>query len=384
MISDTIRRSVFLLVSVAVFPVSGTVRAQVPGVEYWTYMRMIVPEHYICYQAGDIEVDGRMDEQCWKDAPWTKYFEDIEGERQPLPRFKTRAKMLWNSEYFYFGVELEEPHIWGTLVFRDQVVCVENDIEVFIDPDSDNQQYYELEISPLNTVWDLLIRTAYRDGGPADHTWNIDGLKSAVYHDGTPNDPRDIDRGWSIEIAIPWTVLEEYAHRPVPPLDGDRWRVNFSRVEWPFKLVTSDHTTKEITNNAYERTNREGRIPCDNWVWSPQGVCNMHCPEMFGYVQFSKASIGTATAVPDPLFDARRVLHDVYYAQRDFKKDNDRYARTLKELKMPFYYSGLERLRDSLTMESSPDGYTASVTTTDSDGKVTLSIRQDSKVTVVR
>jgi hypothetical protein len=26
--------------------------------------------------------------------------------------------------------------------------------------------------------------------------------------------------------------------------------------------------------------------PEDNWVWSPQGVVNMHVPEKWGYVRF--------------------------------------------------------------------------------------------------
>ena len=45
-------------------------------------------------------------------------------------------------------------------------------------------------------------------------------------------DPKTIDRGWTVEIAIPWGVLAEAAGRPAPPDPGDRWRINFSRVQW--------------------------------------------------------------------------------------------------------------------------------------------------------
>ena len=38
---------------------------------------------------------------AWQDAPWTDYFVDIEGDKKPKPRFKTRVKMLWDQEYFY-------------------------------------------------------------------------------------------------------------------------------------------------------------------------------------------------------------------------------------------------------------------------------------------
>ena len=36
---------------------------------------------------------------------------DIEGNLKPKPFYDTKAKMLWDDNYFYFGVEMEEPHI---------------------------------------------------------------------------------------------------------------------------------------------------------------------------------------------------------------------------------------------------------------------------------
>ena len=44
---------------------------------------------------------------------WTEDFVDIEGTRRPKPRLRTRAKMLWDAEYFYIAAELEEPHVWA-------------------------------------------------------------------------------------------------------------------------------------------------------------------------------------------------------------------------------------------------------------------------------
>src|SRR5579871_5837392 len=67
----------------------------------------VPPRHYLCYRAGEpIRVDGRLDKPVWRDAPWTDWFVDIEGVKKPLPRFKTRVKMLWDDDYFYVGAEL--------------------------------------------------------------------------------------------------------------------------------------------------------------------------------------------------------------------------------------------------------------------------------------
>jgi hypothetical protein len=137
----------------------------------------------------------------------------------------------------------------------------------------------EFEMNPLNAAWDLYLPKAYNKGGKADHDWDFEGIKHAVQIDGTLNCADDIDRGWSVEVAIPWTSMSEHAGCDCPPKAGDQWRVNFSRVEWAF----------DYHKGGYLR--REG-VPCDNWVWSPQGVINMHVPEMWGYVQFSSISAG--------------------------------------------------------------------------------------------
>ena len=55
----------------------------------------INPKGYICYRAtGPINIDGKLHENSWQDAPWTDDFVDIQGDLKPLPRFRTRAKEL--------------------------------------------------------------------------------------------------------------------------------------------------------------------------------------------------------------------------------------------------------------------------------------------------
>ena len=85
----------------------------------------------------------------------------------PAPRFGTRVKMLWDDENLYIGAQLYGDEIWGNVTGRDEVIFQDNDFEIFIDPDSDTQQYYEFEMNVLNTVWDLFLPAAYRDGGNA-------------------------------------------------------------------------------------------------------------------------------------------------------------------------------------------------------------------------
>ncbi len=226
------------------------------------------PKQYECHRAGStIKIDGRLDDVAWKKAAWSDAFVDIVGESGATPRFRTRMKMLWDDEYLYIGAELEEPDVWATLTAHDSVIFHDNDFEVFLNPTGDGLKYFEFEINALNTGWDLFLDKPYNKGGKADNSWEMPGYKSAVAIDGTLNDPHDRDKGWSIELALPWPA---FGGRPEA---GGAWRMNFSRVEWQVGVV----------DGKYEKVRGTKE---DNWVWSPQGVVNMHVPEKWGTVRF--------------------------------------------------------------------------------------------------
>jgi len=225
------------------------------------------PLSYPCLRAAaPIHIDGKLDDAAWHNAPWTADFVDIEGDSQPRPKYRTRVKMLWDDQYLYIAAELEEPDVKATLTQHDSVIFKDNDFEVFIKPLPDTASYYEFEINALNTGWDLFLPKPYNQDGQPDNSWDIQGLKTAIAVQGTLNQSGDKDRGWTVEIAYP---LSAFASRQaVPkPRDGTTWRINFSRVEWTV-----------------------GKPKEDNWVWSPQGVIDMHVPERWGFLRFVDAS----------------------------------------------------------------------------------------------
>ncbi|MBN2829455.1 MAG: carbohydrate-binding family 9-like protein [Candidatus Cloacimonetes bacterium] len=277
------------------------------------------PLKYECKKTTEkIVIDGRIDEKAWDTVQWTERFVDIEGSLKPLPVYKTNVKMLWDNNYFYFACAMEEPHVWAKLKERDSVIFFDNDFEIFIDPDGDTQNYYEFEMNAFNTVWDLLLIKAYRDPGPnAIDSWDIQGLLTAVNVDGTINDPSDIDNGWSVEVAIPWKVLEECA-KSAPPKAGDVWRVNFSRVEWDTDIVEGEY----IKRNAPEH----------NWVWSPQGLINMHYPELWGFVEFSDSSDVQVSSDYYMLEHIKWQLRRLYYKEYTYRLKNGEYTDVPRDM----------------------------------------------------
>lgn len=226
------------------------------------------------YFADGPAIDGNLDDPSWVLAEWSDDYVDIEGDDRPAPTHRTRMKIGWDDDALYVAAEIEEVHLWAEMTAHDSVIWHEDDFEIFVDPDGDRRNYLEVEINALGTIFDLLLERSYIDGGPAVHEWGWAGMRSAVSLRGTLNEPDDVDHGWSVEFALPWSGIGEYAGAmALPPRPGDVWRMNFSRVDWPL----------EIADGGYVKVPDAAE---SNWVWSPQGEINMHLPQHWGLVEF--------------------------------------------------------------------------------------------------
>lgn len=286
------------------------------------------PKHYFCYRTDTpIVCDGILSENAWENAAWSEPFVDIEGKGKDLPFYDTRMKMLWDNEALYVAALLEEPHVWAYLDQRDDIVFRENDFEVFIDVNGSGRNYFEIEVNALNTIFDLMLPEPYRDGGRGQIAWDAHGLESCVHVEGTVNDGSDRDKQWALEIRIPFSTLA--LNDESLPGEEKLWRINFSRVEYKVSYHAGNYE-KDVDPST-------GKVyPEFNWVWSPQGVINMHYPERWGYLVFKDQKRKQDTpSFSVPIEDQlRKYLWLIYYKQKEYFKINDRYASRLEELKI--------------------------------------------------
>jgi hypothetical protein len=260
--------------------------------------------HYTAYHVRDaIQIDGRLDEAAWRQAPRsTRYVDLVSGERA---LYDTRAAVMWDDENLYVGVWLEEPDVQGDLTERDAPIYMNNDAEVFI---AGKDTYYEFEINSLGTIYEVFFiwNDAYEKGGYSkvpelsrqndlvrdfngvglhNHprgkrvgswAWDFPGSKSAVWVDGTLNNSKDRDRGWTVELAFPWKGMELLArgdNRALPPQDGDTWRMDLSRF------------------NQYQEA--PPARDSGGWALSTHRVWDSHVPECFPYIHFSTRDVST-------------------------------------------------------------------------------------------
>ena len=238
--------------------------------------RLTLPPYYICQRTTQqMTIDGQLDEEVWGKAAETAPFADISGEGFPTPKFTTRARMLWDDDCLYIAAVLEEPNIVAKLTQRDTIIYHDNDFEVFLDPDGDGQNYFEIENNARGVVFDLMLDRPYRSSGNFLIQWDCPGLQLAVSHDGTLNNPTDKDRSWTVEMAIPHKAVTVNFDNPLKA--GKVWRMNFSRVQWLKKGG-----------------------PEENWVWAPTGKIDIHNPDRWGFVLLSDKKAGTKAACCGP------------------------------------------------------------------------------------
>jgi hypothetical protein len=295
---------------------ASAVRA-VSECEFWD----LYPRQYIAYKAEHGPVmDGRLDEPFWEEVDFTEEFMDIQGPQLPKPWFITKAKMRYDDKFLYIGGYVQETQIWANITEHDQVIFNDNDFEVFIDPGMTTHYYKEYEMNAHNANWDLCLDKPYLNGGNENSSRVFGkngfdmlpyGLESAVYIKGVLNDPSADNRYWTVEIKFPFEGLAvNETNINVPPKAKDLWKINFSRVEYKVKDV----------DGHYELINKSA--PCENWVWAPLDIIDMHLPERWGYLQFSEAPPRRDHLHFDPTFNLRTAMFQLYAAELAYKQDN--------------------------------------------------------------
>ena len=264
-----------------------------------------LPVRYLARRVGEpIVIDGDLSKPVWTAAEQSGRFVDMVDGGPAL--YDTRMAALWDDDFLYVAMWAQEPFLAATQTERDSIVFVDNDLEVFVDG---GDAYYEFEVNALGTVYEVLFvwKDALIGGGRFDRAdldirspraltfagdydrsgqtfWNgshprgprwafldfdLPGMQVAVKADGTINDHRDVDRGWTVELALPWQALCWMADRPAVSI-GDQWRVFFGRFQ---RLVASGVEVQ----------------PHPASVLSPHGTYDTHLPDRFPIVELGPA-----------------------------------------------------------------------------------------------
>lgn len=181
-----------------------------------------------------LNIDGKLDEEVYKFARWTPYFGLANGDPSS-PRFKTRAAIFYDDKNLYIAFEVEDPDVWSGYTKDDEPIYNEEVVEFFVDPEDDNQTYYEFQVSPANVHFDAYFEYHRSDLKKA-MSYNS-GFESAVNVDGTLNKRDDVDKGYTVEMMIPFEKINQ-----PKPSKGRKYRIDMFRFERPARnKITEAH-----------------------------------------------------------------------------------------------------------------------------------------------
>jgi len=203
--------------------------------------------------------------------------------------------VLYDDEAMYLGFDIKDSDVQGGFdkAAKDPHLWTSDTVEIMIDPDGngDNKDYYEIQISPQNLVFDSRF-DAYNEpkgskDGPYGHQdWSA-GLTSAVKIRGTIDQPKDKDTGYVIEAKLPWKAFDKA--KRVPPEPGNTWRMNFYAIE-----------------------------KNDGVAWSPiLGKGNFHKASRFGRVIWKGEKPERAARTRAPSVSGKRRVHSKLPQRRD-------------------------------------------------------------------
>lgn len=132
------------------------------------------------------------------------------------------VRSLWDEDSLYFRFDVKDADLWSTQTERDdQLLYLDDMCEILLDPRRDGGELW-LDDDIIYHV--NLLGTVKDDRGEVDGGQDIEWNGNAgftVALDGTLNDSDDIDTGYTIEIAIPWTEIGK------TPSKGLRINVNY-------------------------------------------------------------------------------------------------------------------------------------------------------------
>ena len=247
-------------------------------------------EASVCRRAGAaFGIDGDLGKPVWEGADKTPRF--VRAADGGVTLLDTRAAFLWDDACLYAAFWMEERDLRSSGEARKGLVWQENAAVLCL---AGPESYYQLAVNPLNRAAELAViwKDSYRrggrfdadefdlarqrpavyggDGGPhhprgmrwAFYGWRLPGLRTAVRLDGTLDDRENIDRGWTVELALPWDGLARL-------LDG----------------VPRDGETRPV---APARTRIvEQRASRFLALWSPRPMGDLHDPGGFPPLRFS-------------------------------------------------------------------------------------------------
>lgn len=173
------------------------------------------PTQMIAEYAANVVIDGRLDDAAWSEEGHP-LLSVLDGEPH---RGRSWVWLAWNDEMLWVAADLHDTRLRASSRHRGGPLQTHDALEVFVVGSPSDLEY---TMSPDGSRFQ-----ARRQG---ESGWASRG-RSAVSVTGTLDDGSDIDEGWRVEMALPWTELCPNLGESCSPRAGARLRMNIVQFD---------------------------------------------------------------------------------------------------------------------------------------------------------
>jgi hypothetical protein len=224
------------------------------------------PVYKVSRARGPITVDGKMDEASWKNAevqPLANFFR----LDKPVERQNSKFRMLWDDTNLYLFYECEDTSLTARETNFDGRTYMDDCAEFFVIPAPDSvYMHFGFEINITEVRYDYIVLWRFYN----NRTFFISGYnpeyKVKTIYNGTLNNDKDKDKGWTMEFAIPMSAFSNFngVARAKPG------------VKWAFQAVRQD---RNFVDDRFRSTST--LFPIYNLR------LDVHQPAQFGLMEFT-------------------------------------------------------------------------------------------------
>ena len=134
------------------------------------------------------------------------------------------VKTAWDDNYLYFAFEVEDTNLQAVETVRDGALYLDDIVEVYIDTLNNDGSLMQTDDYHFIVNLNNAVGDQKRTGTGTDTGWDC-SIVSAVTMVGTLRDATDIDTGYFVELAIPWSDIGGI------PLEGSQgWQVQLQQL----------------------------------------------------------------------------------------------------------------------------------------------------------
>ncbi len=185
---------------------------------------------YECrWTATPIKITGKGTDPAWKNAQTIDKFTVPWLDKPRAAKTKTKAKLLWDREYFYFFADLEDADLYADIKEHNGMLWFNDVFELFFKPAEDKPGYYEFQVNPHGAVLDCFFPRRNAGGFLRFKNETRFNVEAKVNLRGTLNKWTDKDDGWSVEGKIPWTDFMKTGGRPDR---NEKWKFALCRYDY--------------------------------------------------------------------------------------------------------------------------------------------------------